>query len=126
MRVETYGLAQFADDLRSAGDDIDDLVSKATGKACLNIKKDAQDRVRRHAHLPHLARSFTYEVKVRAGQIVGEVGAQLERKQGPLDGLIENGTPKSAPIPHWRPAADKEIPVWIDHLDQAAAEAIGD
>lgn len=126
MRVERHGFAELAADLERAGKDITDEVSKVTAKACLNMKRDAQRRVRGHAHLPHLAGSFTYDVTTGGSLVVGEVGAELERRQGPIDGLIENGTLTSAPIPHWRPAADKEVPVWLDYLDQAAVDAIGD
>jgi hypothetical protein len=126
VRVERHGFAELAADLERAGKDITDEVSKVTAKACLNMKRDAQRRVRGHAHLPHLAGSFTYDVTTGGSLVVGEVGAELERRQGPIDGLIENGTLTSAPIPHWRPAADKEVPVWLDYLDQAAVDAIGD
>lgn len=128
MRVEKHGFAELAADLERAGRDITDEVSKVTAKACLNMKKDAKQRVdgRGMPHLKHLAGSFTYDVTVSGSLVVGEVGAELERRQGPLDGLIENGTLTSAPIPHWRPAADKEVPVWLDYLDQAAVDAIGD
>jgi Bacteriophage HK97-gp10, putative tail-component len=126
MRVEKHGFAELAADLERAGKDITDEVAKVTGKACNNIKKDAQRRVRGYPHLPHLARSFTYDVDTLGSLVVGEVGAEHERLQGKLDVYIEFGTPTSAPIPHWRPAADKEIPVWVDYLDQAAVDALGD
>lgn len=126
MRVEKYGFAELAADLDRAGKDITKQVAKVTGMACNNMKKDAQRRVRGHAHLPHLARSYTYDVKSRGPLVVGEVGAEHERLQGKLDVYIEFGTPTSAPMPHWRPAADKEVPVWMDYLDRAAADAIGD
>jgi hypothetical protein len=124
VRIETHGFAELAADLERAGADITKEVAKVTGKACGNIKKDAQRRVRGYPHLPHLARSFTYDVKTRGTTVTGEVGAEHERSQGKLDVFIEFGTPTSAPIPHWAPAADKEVPVWEDFLDQAAADAI--
>jgi hypothetical protein len=65
-------------------------------------------------------------VTTRGSLVVGEVGAEHQRPQGRLDGFIEYGTPTSAPIPHWRPAADKEVPVWVDYLERAAGEALGD
>lgn len=126
MRVEQHGLGEWADRLEAAGRDITKQVAKVTGMACNNIKKDAQARVRGYPHLPHLARSFNYEVTTRGSLVRGEVGADHRKPQGKLDVFIENGTPTSAPIPHWRPAADKEVPVWIDYLEQAAAEALDD
>lgn len=124
MRTETHELDLLAADLDGSAADIDDKVSRVTGKALNNIKKDAQARVRGYAHLPHLPRSFTYDVKKQAGRIVGEAGAEHQRPQGKLDVFIEHGTPTSRPIPHWAPAADREIPVWHGYLDKVAAEAV--
>lgn len=124
IRVETYGFEALAADLERAGKDITKEVAKVTGKACGNIKRDAQRRVRGNPHLPHLARSFTYDVKTSETTVTGEVGAEHERPQGKLDVFIENGTPTSAPIPHWAPAADKEVPVWESYLEKAAADLL--
>lgn len=126
MRVESYGLDTLAADLRTADREIGDKVAKVTGKAMSNIKKDAQRRVRGHRHLPHLAGSFTYDVTTTSTRVTGEVGADLNRRQGPIDHFIEDGTVTNAPIPHWRPAADKEIPAWHRYLDDVAAEALGE
>lgn len=126
MRSEHHQLDILADDLERDGRDINDRVARVTGRAMNNMKKDAQQRVdgRGLAHLPHLARSFTYDVAKKAREVVGEVGAEHERLQGKLDVFIENGSPTSAPIPHWAPAADKEIPVWLRYLDEVAAEVV--
>lgn len=126
MRVESHGLDTLAADLRRAADEIGPKVAKVTGRAMNNIKKGAQRRVRGYPHLPHLARSFTYDVTTTKAAVTGEVGAEHDRAQGKLDVYIENGTPTSAPIPHWRPEADQEIPVWQRYLDDVAAEALGD
>jgi hypothetical protein len=126
MRAESYGLDGVSADLRKAAEEIGPKVAKVTGMACNNIKKGAQRRVRGYPHLPHLARSFTYDVTATATTVTGEVGAEHDRLQGKLDAYIEDGTPTSEPIPHWRPEADKEIPVWQKYLDDVAAEALGD
>lgn len=126
MRSDTHELGLLADDLDRAAHDITDKVKRITGTAMNNIKKGAQRRVRGHAHLPHLARSFTYDVTARGDTVTGEVGAEHERPQGKLDVFIEHGTPTSRAIPHWAPEADREIPVWERYLDDAAAEAVGD
>lgn len=126
IRVETHGLGEWAEQLQAAGKDITKQVAKTTGKACNEIKKDAKRRVDGYAHLPHLARSFTYDVTTSGTTVTGEVGAEHDRPQGKLDVFIEFGTPTSAPIPHWAPAADKEVPVWTDFLERIAAEALGE
>jgi hypothetical protein len=126
VRVEKHGLDLLAADLDKAADDIPKKVAKVTGFAMNQIKKDAKQRVdsRGMPHLKHLARSFTYDVTTRRDTVTGEVGAEHERLQGKLDVFIEHGSPTSAPIPHWAPAADKEIPVWKRYLDEVAAEGL--
>lgn len=124
MIVESHGLAEVAADLRRADAEIGRKVARVTGMACNNMKKDAQRRVRGFPHLPHLGRSFTYDVTTTRTQVVGEVGAEHDRPQGKLDVYIEQGTPTSAPIPHWRPALAAELPVWHRFLDQVAAEVL--
>lgn len=126
IRVDTHELTLLAADFERARDDIVPQVKKVTGMACNNMKKDAKQRVdgRGLPHLPHLGRSFTYEVNATGNTVTGEVGAEHERLQGKLDVFIEFGTPTSGAIPHWAPAADKEVPVWMDYLDQAAVDVL--
>lgn len=128
MIVESHGLDALAADLRRSGDEILPKVAKVTGMACNNMKKDAKQRVDRRGlpHLPHLARSFSYDVTTRGTTVTGEVGADRNKLQGGLDAYIEDGTPTSAPVPHWRPALDKELPVWQRYLDEVAAEVLDD
>lgn len=125
MKADSGDLDLLADDFDRAADGINEQVAKVTGRACNNMQRDARQRVdgRGLAHLPHLGRSFTYDVTTRGDTVTGEVGAEHNRRQGKLDVFIENGTPTSPPIPHWAPAADREIPVWLRYLDESAAEA---
>lgn len=122
MRADAHELEVLADDFDKAAATALPKVAKVTGMAMNKMKKDAQRAVSGHKHLPHLGRSFTYDVTTRGLKVIGEVGAEHARRQGKLDVFIENGTPTSAPIPHWGPAADKEIPAWERYLDQVAAE----
>lgn len=124
IRVDTHELVLLAGDFDQARDDIVPQVKKVTGMACNNMKKDAKARVGTPPHLPHLGRSFTYDVTAHGNTVTGEVGAEHGRLQGKLDVFIENGTPTSGAIPHWAPAADKEVPVWEGYLDQAAVDAL--
>lgn len=125
VRVETHGFGEMATALREAGQNITGEVAKVTGKACNNMKQGAQRIVAGRAHLPHLAQSYTYDVRTSGTKVTGEVGAEHGRLQGKLDVFIETGTPTSAPIPHWAPEADKEIPRWGDYCDQAAVDVLG-
>lgn len=137
MKVEEFGFDEWADDLQRAGRDIIPQVKKVTGKTCLEIKKGAKKIVAGHQHIKHLGYSFNYEVKATGSLVTGEVGADITKGQGPLDFLIEednvsadevaeNGSIAEGPIPHWRPMAEKEVPLWEKYLEDAAVEAIGD
>jgi hypothetical protein len=124
VRVEKHGLDVLAADLDKAAEDIPKKVAKVTGMAMNKMKKEAQQTVRGMAHLPHLPRSYTYDVTTRGDTVTGEVGALHERLQGKLDWIPEYGSPTSAPIGQWARAADREVPVWQRYLDEVAAEGL--
>lgn len=134
MKVEEFGFGELADDLERAGKDIVPEVKKVTSKTLLEMKKHAQKLVKGIAHAPNLGRTFNYDVDVDGSTVSGEVGADItkttgggkHRTPGSLDQFIENGTLRSAPIPHWRPAAEVQVPLWETYLEQAAVEALGD
>jgi hypothetical protein len=123
--VQSSGLARLAGDLERAGRDITKPVAKTTGMAMNNIKKDVVKRWSGLPHLPHLPRAISYDVRTRGSVVTGEVGADHEKPQGKLAWIPEYGTPTSAPHPAFRPAADKEVPVWMGFLDRIAAESLG-
>jgi hypothetical protein len=125
LNVESYGFDRLAEDLAGAEKDIRPKVAKVTGKACNNIKKDVKKRWTGLAHLPHLPRAINYDVKTRTTEVVGQVGADHALTQGKLAWTQEYGTPTSSPHPAFRPAAEKEVPVWLDYLDRAAVDALG-
>ncbi len=122
MTVVKRGFAEFSRDLDAADRGITKKVGRVTGMALNKMKKDAQARVRGYPHLPHLPRAFTYDVRERRDSVLGEVGAEHDRPQGKLDVYIEFGSPTSQPIPHWAPAAAREVPAWERYLDEVAAE----
>ena len=127
MTIHDFGFDEWADDLAATKKNILPEVKKVTSKTLLEMKKTAQKIVRGNPHIKHLARSFNYDVHVyQSTIIVGEVGADLEKKQGAIDHIIENGGIHSSPIPHWRPAAEEQVPLWEKYLSDAAVEAIGD
>lgn len=116
----TEGLAELRRELASIPDRIPDEGEKIVGKGLSNIKKGAQQRVRveRWAHLPHLARSFSYDV-TRPGRLIrGEAGADMEKLQGKLDIYINNGTATKAPSNHWGRALDAELPNFYRYADE--------
>jgi len=110
QRIE--GLDQLRRELALVPDRIVKEGQKIVGKAMLNIKKDAQQKVRveRWAHLPHLARSFGYDLDRTGYVITGIGGADMEKLQGKLDIYIENGTSRTPANAHWTWAFNAELP----------------
>lgn len=108
----TSGLEELRRDLAALPDKILDEGERIVGKGMLNVKKGAQQRVRvqRWAHLPHLARSFSYDVTRRGRLIRGEAGADMEKLQGKLDVYVENGTSNTPASAHWTRSFDEELP----------------
>lgn len=109
MRVT--GLNEFVVELDVATSRMLPEVAAVVGKGCLNIKKDwANSWAALAKHLPMLPRSISYDVTTLPGRVLGEVGPDLNRRQGPLGGVAEFGTPTSAPHPGGAPALDAEAP----------------
>lgn len=114
-------LPKLSADLHKAVEEAIPAAKRITGQGCNNIKKDAQRTIRarsRRGYLPHYPRSITYEVKVVGYVVTGEIGPDPAKLQGGLGGLIENGSVNNAPIPHLRPAIDKEIPVYARYIGE--------
>lgn len=126
MAVYTYTheLTELGRDFDRAADTIAEKVYDVTRGSIRDIVDDAQRRVRGHAHLPHLPRSFTYDVGRRGHHIEAEAGGDWSRLQGRLDVFIEYGTPTSRGIRHWLPASETEVPQWIERLELACTEEV--
>jgi hypothetical protein len=123
--VQEFGFDRWAAELDAAGRNIGPEVEKVTSKTLLEMKKHAAKIVRGHKHIKHLGRSFNYDVTDAAGfVVVGEVGADHDKKQATLDHFIENGGLHNAPIPHWGPAAEVQVPLWERYLEEAAEAAL--
>jgi hypothetical protein len=125
IRAQIFGFDELIVALDRTEEEIDDRVAKITKHSVARIKDDAKAQIQaaHYRTLPHLARSFTSELTTHTEREVrGEAGASWELLQGRLDVFIEYGSPTSNPHPHWRPAADREVPRWIDELENACAE----
>jgi hypothetical protein len=117
---DVSGLDELRRELAVIPDRILDDGEKIVGKAMSNIKKGAIQRVRvqRWAHLPHLPRAFSYDVK-RTGRVIrGEAGADTEKLQGGLDIYVENGTTHTPANAHWTRSFDAELPNFERYCDE--------
>lgn len=121
------GLDEFQQELRLLPDEILDQGERIVGKGMNNVKKGSADRVRRDrpAHLPHLARSYSYDVRRQGNVIRGEAGADMEKPQGRLDIYYQSGTATSAPHPTWSLAFDEELPKFEKYAEEYLAKLVG-
>lgn len=121
MGATVTGLAELEADLRRARDEAMDGAQKVVGQGCNNIKKQAQGIIRAAGHkgyLPHYPRSISYEVTAQGTTAFGECGPVVEKLQGGLGGLIENGSVNNAAIPHMSPSLDAEEPRFAKFLEE--------
>lgn len=102
-------------------------IGKVVERGLFNIKKDWQQRWSGMTHLRRLPYSITYDVedKVAGQTVAGEVGPDLNKPQGPLGGIVEDGSPTSAPHPGGLPALAAEEPKFLDQLERVAVRQLG-
>lgn len=116
------GLDDLERDLDRAVERADEEARKVVSKGSLNIKNDTRDTWKRelrggHAKLLHY--SVGYDMSQPGGdEIISNIGpdADNKRMQGPLGGIIENGTISSAPIPALTSAWLDESPRFEDAM----------
>jgi hypothetical protein len=116
---------------------ITDSLSKATAvapataaavvtKAAVNIKTDARQRVAGLAHAPAYPASIGFDpVHVSRLGASTIVGPDKDKRQGALGNLIEYGSVKNAPIPHFLPAGEAEEPKFAKAMEDLSLKALG-
>jgi hypothetical protein len=102
-------------------------IGKIVTRGAFNIKKDWRQRWSGMKSLPRLPYSITYDVeyKVLGQTVAAEIGPDLNKRQGPLGGIIEDGSPTSAPHPGGLPALAAEEPKFLEQLEKAAVRQLG-
>jgi hypothetical protein len=95
-------------------------------KGALNIKKDAQRRIRGLAHARAYPNSITYDVHDGLRGPFAEIGPDKEKRQGALGNLLEYGSVNNPPHPHVRPAADREEPRFAKAVQELVERQLGD
>ena len=88
------------------------------------VRDDARNRIKGHKYLPAYPYSITYDTKVTAEGVEGEIGPDKGRAQGPLGNIVEYGTSKNAPIPHLGPALDANAEDLVAGIEIAIRQAM--
>ena len=99
-------------------------VGKAVKVTSQKVRDDARSRIRGRKYLPAYPYSITYDVKVTADGVEGEIGPDKGRSQGPLGNIVEYGTSKNAPIPHLGPALDANADDLVTGIEIAVHQAM--
>lgn len=110
MGADTGELSAWAFDLEQADENLIPEARKVLVRGVINIKRDAKRRVTGLKAAPYYAASITDDVRQGGTWVEVEVGPDKNRRQGPLGVFLEFGSINNSPIPHMRPATDKELP----------------
>jgi hypothetical protein len=124
VSFDAHEVDRLAADLGRVPGRIVPEVEKVVAKGALNIRKGWRNRWKGLSHLPRLAGSINYDLKVGLGGIEAEIGADKGKPQGPLASIAEFGTVNNAPHPGGAPALAAEAPKFEKALGDAAEKAI--
>jgi hypothetical protein len=122
--VDVIGLTVVVDDLGTFAERLRVNAAKAVKVTSQKVRDDARNRIKGHKYLPAYPYSITYDVKVTAEGVEGEIGPDKGRAQGPLGNIIEYGTSKNAPLPHLGPALDANADDLVTGIEIAVHQAM--
>lgn len=122
--VDVIGLTVVVDDLGTFAERLRVNAGKAVKVTSQKVRDDARNRIKGHKYLPAYPYSITYDVKVTAEGVEGEIGPDKGRAQGPLGNIVEYGTSKNAPLPHLGPALDANAEDLVAGLEIAIHQAM--
>jgi hypothetical protein len=121
--VEVTGLRELIRDLEVAQLGALPGVRGVVQKGSLNIKEDWRQRWSGIGHAPALPAAITYDTRELSQQVIGEIGPDKSKRQGPLGNLIEFGSVNNPPIPGGLPALQTEEPKFLKALEDLAVKA---
>lgn len=122
-------LTALADSFREAAGAARHETQQVVSKGALNIKNDWRKgwRAMNLRHTPRLWRSVGYDLTSYGDTVMAVIGPNVDDhyNQGPLGGVIEEGTVNNAPRPAGTPALLSESPRFEDALG-AMGERLAD
>lgn len=121
--VQIIGLNAVVDDFNAFPRRLAVNARKAVQVTSQKVRDDARGRIAGRKYLPAYPYSITYDTKVTAEGIEGEIGPDKGRAQGPLGNIVEYGTSKNAPIPHLGPALDANAEDLVAGMEIAVRQA---
>ncbi len=120
--VDVSDLAAYARDLEALPVKAAAAIVATSRRAGKNIRDEARRFATGLSYAPLYPSSITYETSFDALGVKAEIGPDKNLKQGALGNLLEYGSVNNAPHAHLAPAYDREVPVWIGHVETAAGD----
>lgn len=121
--IDVIGLNLVVEDLNRFPLRLAVNVRKAVQVTSQKVRDDARNRIKGHKYLPAYPYAITYDTKVTAEGVEGEIGPDKGKAQGPLGNIVEYGTSKNAPIPHLGPALDANAEDLVAGVEIAVRQA---
>lgn len=125
MGFDGRELAYLATSIDKASAVAAEETAKVVSRGALNIKKDAQRRIKGLRHARRYPYAIDYDLYVTGRGAVADVGANKSKRQGALGNLLEYGSTNNPPHPHMRPAAEAEMPNFVKAMEDLAVKALG-
>lgn len=118
-------LAQLVSDFYRAAEQIGPDVRAVVSKGALNIKTEAKAAApNRQGHAKLYPASITYTLETSGHLESAEIGPDKGKPQGALGNLIEFGSAHNPAEPHLVPAFEKEEPLFVAALEDAAEKPL--
>ena len=125
MRVDHSDVDRWVVKLDQAVSKAPEEATKVVAKGALNIKKDGQKRASAIGqHVRRYPAAIGYDLYQGLRGPTAEIGPEVGRGQGSLGGILENGSPTSAPHPHMLPAGEAEAPRFERAMNDLAARLL--
>lgn len=123
--IDVIGLTVVVDDLGTFAERLRVNAAKAVKVTSHKVRDDARRRISGHKYLPHYPRTITYDVKVTAEGVEGEIGPDKSLKgQAPFGAFLEYGSVHNAPLPHLGPALDANAEDLVTGIEIAVHQAM--
>lgn len=124
MEFDVSEVNQLAADLgKIPGRMVPPMIAAVT-KSANSVRDGMRADARGHSHFPHFPNSITADVKVRPGQIEGEVGPDKSLTQGALGNILYFGTSKNGPVLNINGPLDAEAPQFQKAVEDAAGKLL--
>ena len=124
MTFDASELNRLETDLAGAGIRAAALINATTVVAAGKIKATARSLITGLRHAPAYPYSITYDIKWNAVSVEAEIGPDKDLAQGALGNLLEFGSRNNPPHAHMGPALDREGPVWLGYVEDAAGKSV--